>query len=682
MKRLFTLAMFLIPAQLTPQTSTVPVNVTILVDGGEVVPTFTLLFTHSRGTQPVSVPMDNGFGNAFMVLSVAESDRALTLALPEGECHLTWSGLPENYSVQSIAAGSLDLRKSKFTVARNGTPRVVIRLSVEESRGRAVTGNVNGLPLPVLAARPPVALLGENRVFSTRLKPDGSFEFPRVPPGNYLALVAKTLAVQPSSRMAVAVAGKDVTGVRIDMPPLKEVRGRVTVDGIGPLRQVIIHVTLGSNPRAISGAVGLGANGTFRILVPEGNVRIAMDTASLPVGYTLRSFEYGATNLLASPFIQVSRNEDIELRAVVAVTSAGITIKLTDGTELLNSPQAPNAWVRVSGRVIGTLPGNFRPTLTMQSAQTRVVARGPTGLTTAGGVREFGATATMNFDGSFEFPKVTQGRYILSAGIPGFAVYRLIEVRDEDIGNLELVFPPRTTVEGRILGEGGGLLPRGYGFTLSNGDGADGGVLVTIAPGCNGTFRAGLPLGEYSVSTRLLNGYVSAFTYGSANLLRDRLRISENDDAQLRITFTPTATAGTAVIGGDYFGGANFSGLENGPPGPLIPPAGRGAPRGGIQAAASSETVVTGCVFVAGGTTGEAPKLSLRFTGASTVDVDISADGTFQRSIPKGEYRITLSALPSGYVLRSIKLGSTDLRREAVKLDDAEAYILVVLDSR
>jgi hypothetical protein len=476
------------------------------------------------------------------------------------------------------------------------------------------------------------------------------------------------------------VGGQDVTGVRIDMPPVKEVRGLVTVDGIGPLRQVIIQLTLGSNGRTVYGAVGLG-NGTFRILVPEGNFRIAIKTESLPVGYTLRSFEYGATNLLASPSIQVSRNEDMEFRAVVAVTNAGITIKLTDGTELLNSPQAPNAWVRVSGRVTGTLQSNFRPILIMQSAQTRVTARNSMGLTTSGTGRESAATAAMNSDGTFEFPKVTQGRYILSVGIPGFAVYRLIEVRDEEIRNVELVFPPRMTVEGRILVEGGGLLPRGYGFTLSNGDGADGGVLVTMAPGCNGTFVAGLPLGEYRASTRLPDGYISAFTYGTANLLRDRLRISENDDAQLRITFAPTATAGTTVIGGDYFGGTNFSGLENGPPGPLIPPGGRGAPRGGVPAAASSESVVTGCVFVAGRTTGEAPKLSLRFTGASLMDVTVSADGTFRRSIPKGEYRITLSALPSGYVLRSIKLGSTDLRREALKLDDAEAFILVVLDS-
>ena len=44
-------------------------------------------------------------------------------------------------------------------------------------------------------------------------------------------LLARSLAVQPSPSANVAVSGRDVRDVRIDMPPLKEVRGRVMVRG-------------------------------------------------------------------------------------------------------------------------------------------------------------------------------------------------------------------------------------------------------------------------------------------------------------------------------------------------------------------------------------------------------------------------------------------------------------------
>jgi hypothetical protein len=226
--------------------------------------------------------------------------------------------------------------------------------------------------------------------------------------------------------------------------------------------------------------------------------------------------------------------------------------------------------------------------------------------------------------------------------------------------------------------EGGGLLPRGYGFTLRGADG--GGFLVWQTPGCNGSFLTALPEGDYLVSTALPAGYVTALTYGSTNLLRDRLKVSPDDDAELRITFAATSTAGSGVVGGAFFGLSNFSGLENGLPGPLSPPLGaRGAAflgGGGF----ATDTPTLGCVFIAGGNATEVPDLRLRFSGASSVEIPVMPDGTFRTTLPKGEYRLTLSALPKGYVLRSIKLGTADLRREAFNIDDTQAFILVVLD--
>jgi hypothetical protein len=670
-----------VPPLVTPQTPSTGVNVTVLVEGGEVVPTFTLTFTHQAGTRAFPVLMDIGFGNPFYVLSVSEADRVLNLPLPEGDCRVGWTGLPENYSVQSIVAGPVDLRRSLLSVKRDATPRVVVTLKVEKLRGRFVRGNVNGLTPQGLSARPPVALLGGQQLISTRTKTDGSFEFADVPPGSYVARVARTLGVQPSPDVPVVVSGKDVSGLQIQMPPVKSVRGRIVVEGAGPLRQAIFQVTVGTPPRTNTGPIGVGTDGSFRILLPEGTCRIALLTATLPVGYTLRSLTYGPTDLLANPSVRISSETDAELRAVVAVTNVTATIRLPDSNEIVAQQDASNAWVRVRGRVNGEVP-NPRVVLFMNSEQIRVVAKGTGGLTLTG-VGASNLTAPMNFDGSFEFPKVTQGRYLLSAGTPGFAVYRTIEVGNSEIDDVEISMPSTKSVRGQLSVEGGGLLPRGYGFTLTSRDGS--GVMVMLTPGCNGAFRAGLPEGEYRVSTALPAGYVSAFTYGSTNLLRDSLKVSPNDDAELRITFAATSTVGTSVIGGNFFGGTNFSGLENGMPWPLpslLPPPPPGLAR--QTATSPTESVVNGCVYVAGGGAAEFNDLDLRFLGKSGVNIPVMPDGSFRASLPKGEgfKFIGLSALPPGYRMRSIKLGTADLVREGFTLDDDQGFIFVVLEPR
>jgi hypothetical protein len=319
------------------------------------------------------------------------------------------------------------------------------------------------------------------------------------------------------------------------------------------------------------------------------------------------------------------------------------------------------------------LQGNSPFLVSLYSTEFRVVARGVRGLTYRGGTTESSVTTGLNADGSFEFPKVTRGHYILSVGIPGFAVYQSIEVTDKDLDGLELVIPRRKTVAGQMHVEAGGLLPRSYGFTLNRNDGS--GLLVMLTPGCNGAFLAGLPEGEYRVSSRLPSGYVTSFAYGSQNLLRDSLRISPDDDAELRITFAVNTTAGVGIVGGEFFGGVNFSGLENATQGPTPAVPQRGA--------SSSDMLINGCVFIAVERSVPVPaNLSLTFTGASKVKVPVMPDGAFHTSLPKGQFRVALDGLPRGYTLKSINEDSTDLRREALRLNDPHTFVLVVLEAR
>jgi hypothetical protein len=694
MKKLLFLAVMIMQAPAVPQSTPVIVQGTVLVDGGAVVPPFTLTFQHRAGSTAVRVAMAGNFGNPFMVLSIAESDTTFSALLQEGDCRVTWANLPANYNVKSISAGSVDLRKSPLTVTRSAIPRIVVILGIAEQRkGSKVSGRVAGLLPEVLAARPPLVLLGQEILLSTRIDTDGFFEFAHVPAGNYAALLARALPVQPSPAMPVVVAGKDVSGVLIAMPPVKEVHGRLSVTG--PLPRMAFLVSAPpyrqpfdwSLPKLTKYPVDVMPNGTFKLILPEGVWGISLDSDALPVGYTIQSLKYGSTDLLKTRYVQISGSDAAELHAVVGVTSAAVTLAFPNTPRVIAQPAALNALVSVKGRVTGLLPGNSGYKVFIHAAEQMVWAAGTQGQNRSEEMNRSDTSTAVNADGSFEFPKITQGKYILSAfteEIP-FSVYRPVLVTDHDISDIDILIPRPKIVKGRMYVDGGGRMPRGYGFTLS---GAAAEVLVRLRPSCNGSFLATLPEGEYRVSASLPAQYVNTFVYGSTNLLLDSLKVSENDRAELRITLAANTTLGNLVVGertalGGFNGGFGqdfqflfggqafgpfFSGLDNGPP--LLP-------RGGGLA----DSIVRGCVAVASEGNSGAPVFSLKFTGASSVEVPVMSDGTFNISLPKGEYRVAPSELPQGYSVKSILADSTDLLRETLKFRDDPPFIMIVLDA-
>jgi hypothetical protein len=688
MKKLLFLVVLMLAAPAAPQFTPIAVTGTILVEGGAVVPNFTLMFQHRGGTNLIRVALESDFGNPFKVLSIAESDKIFSVTLPEGDCLVSvpLMDLPVNYYVKSISAGSVDLRRSPLTVIRSAIPRIVVILGVtKHAQGSKVYGRVTGLPPEVLSAQPPVVLQDHGELLSTRIDADGFFEFAHVPAGKYTARVARTLGVQPSPSTPVVVTDKDVSGVLIPMPPVTYVRGRVTVEGTGllPFLDFSASGAFGS----VQGTVTVMPDGTFKLILPKGGCDIALNTATLPVGYSLRFLKYGSTDLLNTPSIQILSANAEELHAVVAVTNVAVTVA-TSG--IIAKPAGSNAWVSVKGRVRGLIPDDSRFQVFIHSAQRLVCAIGVRGYSMLGETNLSDTETMVNPDGSFEFPKVTQGKYVLSvtpaitigsffmgefpkaaqdsyvlSTMPAsFAVYRLVEVTDEDIHGIEMFIPTLKIVTGRIYVESGGRMPRSYGFTLS---GAVANVIVTIKPSCNGSFLAMLPEGEYRMSTRLPAGYVNKFAYGSADLLNQNLKVSKKDHDELRIVLAANTTPGIDVVGGESYGPL-FSGLDNGPP---WPQRGDGLAGG----------IVHGCVAIASETNSEVPAFSLKFTGASSSEVPVMSDGTFNISLPKGEYHVTPGELPRGYTLKSILADSTDLRRETLKLYDVPPFIMIVLDA-
>jgi hypothetical protein len=90
--------------------------------------------------------------------------------------------------------------------------------------------------------------------------------------------------------------------------------------------------------------------------------------------------------------------------------------------------------------------------------------------------------------------------------------------------------------------------------------------------------------------------------------------------------------------------------------------------------------LVTGHVMVIVEGGANVPTFSLLFTGASGRQTfTIQPDGKFSVGLPQGEYRVTLTALPAAYYLKSIVSGKASLLGEPVKLSGGPVEIVVTL---
>lgn len=158
-------------------------------------------------------------------------------------------------------------------------------------------------------------------------------------------------------------------------------------------------------------------------------------------------------------------------------------------------------------------------------------------------------------NGAYEFTGVPAGEYVLWArgstdGQPGsFATRRI--VIDSDTDGADLTFRPGVHVAGRLILEDGRIFtnPRGLpGITANI-------VERTFGTGTNvlmdGTFRLGGPTGliegEYRISVDQIpeDYYVKSIAVGSADLLKDTLKINGLPSEEIAITLG----AGTFIQG-------------------------------------------------------------------------------------------------------------------------------------
>jgi hypothetical protein len=206
------------------------------------------------------------------------------------------------------------------------------------------------------------------------IKPDGSFEFGYVPPGNRY-LVSLWPPTSGIASFPVTVTQADVSGIELTPLPTKKVSGRIVVKNGNIPYGILGFVT----PRTfVPGKIN--EDGTFNVELHSTTHQI--DFSGLPVGYSLASVKMGDRD----------------------VTPQGVIVGGSDVTDVLITLNAPRKLATVKGKITGLARERY--------ASTGVVMTGPT----------FNrGQADVEQDGSFQFDAVVPGLYTLSLnGVPEF----------------------------------------------------------------------------------------------------------------------------------------------------------------------------------------------------------------------------------------------------------------------
>jgi protein TonB len=344
------------------------------------------------------------------------------------------------------------------------------------------------------------------------------------------------------------VGDQDVTGLEIVVIPTATVTGNVVVEG----NKLTPRVQLQLSPFKGTGqTMGMSTqpDGTFRTIVPEGDYRVSW--SNLPVGHELKSISAGSVDLLTTP-LKVSVDAPPQpIKVVLAV----------DG----------NPWVKVSGRVINV--GSNR-TLTLSGPSVDQIQ------------------LTVNSDGTFAIPQALPGTYTIRPNtsaltLPSLAVQPIsVVIPSQDTTNLVITLPPTKEVQGIVLNASGagveGRFSLNYTQTSLNSSGGGG---RTIGTQLDGRFTLEIPEGGDFRLTLSAPGYtVKSATYGTTDLMRETMRVTAKDTAELRFVLDTTSTttgggAGGGVVGGVVsgfgggIGGGSVTNVITAPPPPPTPAA-------------------------------------------------------------------------------------------------------------
>jgi TonB family protein len=375
---------------------------------------------------------------------------------------------------------------------------------------------------------------------SSPIAADGSFEITNVRPGQYSLSVSSgqlTLA-QP---VTFTVTDKDVTGIEAVMMQTLLLTGNLMVEGDG-LRPRL-QLTLSPFKGGISSPyVGIVADGSFRVTVPEGEYRLSW--SNLPSGYFLKSITMGSVDLLSAP-LKVQVNTPVQPISIMLGVSS------------------PPPWTKLGGRVVGLNPALTGTPIHVSLTGTSLVETLDTIIAP---------------DGTFEIGRVLPGNYTIRFPALPVAAINLI-VPGGGSSSIDIPVPSLKQFSGRFTIEGQSQIsPRltfswpeqasslnsGASFTSTNASAA------AVHP--DGTFTVILPEGERKLTLSAPLFSIQALTYGATDLLKQPFKTSASNSDELLVTLAPIATATATSLGPPpaYVVGGVVGGVAGGVPGGVI----------------------------------------------------------------------------------------------------------------
>jgi hypothetical protein len=247
-------------------------------------------------------------------------------------------------------------------VVESGSTVTNLDFRLATSPGSRVRGRVTSPPAAGVAEKAVLSGVNLGELLEAPVRPDGTFEFGRIPRGNYLLSLYPAFPGLASLRFSVA--DQDVAGLDFVRPAVQTVSGKIVVEK-GPLPRSFLAF---STPQDfVSGTIT--PDGTFTAKLHAARHRVEL--GGLPVGYSIESVRIGSADVLRDGFV-VGKSD---------VTGIVITVKTPSQLPALKGrlTAAPgslsSARVEITGPVIGTLD------------------------------------APVAADGSFEFPALPKGLY-------------------------------------------------------------------------------------------------------------------------------------------------------------------------------------------------------------------------------------------------------------------------------
>ena len=378
-----------------------------------------------------------------------------------------------------------------------------------------------------------------------------------------------------------------------------------------------------------------------------------------------------------------------------------------------------NAGVAVSGRLVGT-PRSVISSISLTGS--------PVGCTPSGRLEP---------NGSFTFSNVPEGRYQiqLSPAPLGWSTVP-VTVEKTDLENVEVQLPTYIAIKGRADVDGGSALPRGTrGAPVPVQAVRTGGESVTASVQEDGTFELLLPRGRYRVSVPGVptGYYLKSMTSGLVDLTIYQLDVGNAPPPDIvltlgfikrpeppgvrvtgRLTFAHTGalpnSEGVVLVSSS--GSRNVAVLES----PLAPDGSfefTGVSPGiynietfpdnpaALYGIVVSKTDVTGIEFavpvlikVKGGieltdSQGAAsqparPNVSVQFTRKEGNKMlawgALAQSGAFHFYLPEGDYRFSVSDIPSNFDLGSVTSGDANIMEDGLRIrSDSDSLDLRVL---